>query len=322
VEPEHERGSKPHLPAPTVYPIGFAAGVATVLVGLIVNPKVIAPIGGVIAVVFAFLWVRDATAEYRGVPDEIEPERREVPPTAVAPPIPAHEGEAAMPEPEPGERFPRSKFLEGATLGLGGVIGGLVTVPVVGFAVAPAFVDQGEGDVDLGPLSNFPESQWILTTFFLDPSEGEVSRRTAYIRNNGLLEGKPSFTIISNRCAHLGCPVQPNGLVEDADKKDVKGKGGQQISLIPMIPAGGFGCPCHGGQYDPEGNRTAGPPVRALDRYDYKVENGRLVLGKTYSVNRVKGEGKNALIEKYRLHGPGEHLDGIEGWFYPWDPPH
>ena len=320
MEPEH--GSRPHLPAPTLYPIGFAAGVATVLVGLIVNPKVIAPIGGAIAVVFAFLWVRDATAQYRVVPPEIEPERREVPPTAVAPPVPAHRGEAAMPEPEPGERFPRSRFLEGATLGISGIIGGLVTVPVVGFAVAPAFVDQGFGDVDLGPLSNFPENQWILTTFFLDPAEGEVSRRTAYIRNNGQLQGKPSFTIISNRCAHLGCPVQPNGLVEDAQKKEVQGKGGQHITLIPMIPAGGFGCPCHGGQYDPEGNRTAGPPVRSLDRYEYKIENGRLVLGKTYSVGHVRGEGKNAVIEKYKLHGPGEHLKGIEGWFYPIDPPH
>jgi Rieske Fe-S protein len=319
---EPERGTRPHLPSPTLYPFGFAAGIATILVGLIVNPKVVAPIGGAIALVFAFLWVRDATAEYRGVPEEVEPERREVPATETAPAVPADEGEAAMPEPEPGERFARSRFLEGATLGLGGVIGGLITVPVLGLAVAPAFVDQGVGDIDLGPLSNFPENQWMLTTFFLDPGAGEVSRRTAYIRNNGLLDGKPSFTMISNRCAHLGCPVQPNGLVQDAQKKEVDGKGGQRITLIPMIPAGGFGCPCHGGQYDPEGNRTAGPPVRALDRYEFSIKNGRVVLGTTYSVSRVEGEGKAALIHKYRLRGPGEHVKGIEGWFYPLEPPH
>ena len=70
MEPRH--GDRPHLPAPTVYPIGFAAGVATILVGLIVNPKIIAPIGGAIAVIFAFLWFRDATAEYRGAPPEIK----------------------------------------------------------------------------------------------------------------------------------------------------------------------------------------------------------------------------------------------------------
>jgi menaquinol-cytochrome c reductase iron-sulfur subunit len=322
VEPEH--GSRQHLPAPTLYPIGFAVGVAVVLVGLIVNPKVLAPIGGVIAIVFAFLWIRDATREYRGEPEEIEPEGREPAPrpTDVAPPIPAHEGEAAMPGPAPGERFPRDKFLEGTTLGLGALIGGLVTVPIVGFAVAPAFVKQGHPEVDLGPLSNFPENQWMLTTFFLVPDEGEVSRRTAYIRNNGLLQGEPSFTIISNRCAHLGCPVQPNGLVQDNQQKQVPSKTLQRVTVIPMIPAGGFGCPCHGGQYDTEGNRTSGPPVRALDRYSYKVVNGRLVLITTFSVAEVQGEGKNAVIYKYRLHGPGEHVDGPEAWFYPVDPPH
>ena len=58
----------------------------------------------------------------------------------------------------------------------------------------------------------------MIATFLRDPTIGEVSRRTAYVRNNGLLDGEPSFTIISNRCAHLGCPVQPNGLVdEDAE---------------------------------------------------------------------------------------------------------
>ena len=44
-----------------------------------------------------------------------------------------------MPEPAPGERFPRNKFLEGATLGLGAVIGGIVTLPAVGFALLPGF---------------------------------------------------------------------------------------------------------------------------------------------------------------------------------------
>ncbi len=320
MEPQH--GDRPHLPGPSLYPIGFAAGIACILVGLIVNPRVIAPIGAVIAVVFGFLWARDATKEYRGVPEPTEPERREVPPTAEAAPVPADRGEAAMPEPEPGERFPRSRFLEASTLGIGGLIGGLVTVPAIGFMVAPAYVKQGYPDIDLGPLENFTEGKWFVTSFFMDPEAGEVSRRTAYIRNNGLLNGDPSFTIISNRCAHLGCPVQPNGPVQDDQRKVVKEEGGERVTLIPTIPAGGFGCPCHGGQYDPEGNRTAGPPVRALDRYEYEVRNGRLILGNPYSVTKVKGEGKNARIHKYKLAGPGQHVDGWEQFLYPIQPPH
>jgi len=319
-EPQH--GDRPHLPGPSLYPIGFAAGIVCILVGLIVNPLVVATIGAAIAIVFGFLWARDATMEYRGVPEPIEPERREVPPLAEAAPIPADRGEPAMPEPEPGERFPRSRFLEGATLGLGGVIGGLVTVPALGFMVLPAYVDQGYPELDLGPLENFTEGSWFVTSFFLDPAAGEVSRRTVYLRNNGLLQGEPSFTIISNRCAHLGCPVQPNGPVQDSQEKKVEGERGQRVTLIPMIPAGGFGCPCHGGQYDPEGNVTAGPPVRALDRYDYSVRNGRLILGEPYSVSEVRGEGKQARIHRYKLAGPGQHVDGWEQLLYPIQPPH
>jgi Rieske Fe-S protein len=317
-EPRHE--DRPHLPGPSLYPIAFAAGVACVLVGLIVNPTLIAPIGGAIAVVFGFLWARDATMEYRRVPEPIEPERREVPAAAEAAAVPARGGEAAMPEPESGERFPRSKFLEFSTLGLGAAIGGLVTVPALGFMIAPAYVKQGYPTVDLGPLDNFPEGKWFVTTFFQHPDTGTVSRRTAYIRNNGQLNGKPSFTIISNRCAHLGCPVQPNGPVQSDQEKNVKEGKGQTISLTPMIPAGGFGCPCHGGQYDPEGNRTAGPPVRSLDRYEFSIVNGHLVLGKPYSVAHVDGTGKNARIHAYKLTGPGQHVDGWEQIFYPLQP--
>jgi hypothetical protein len=94
-----------------------------------------------------------------------------------------------------------------------------------------------------------------------------------------------------------------------------------QIQLHEAQPAG-FGCPCHGGQYDTEGNRTAGPPVRALDRYNFEINNGRLILLSTYSVSHVDGSGAQAKIHKYKLAGPGEHVDGPEEWFYPLNPPH
>jgi menaquinol-cytochrome c reductase iron-sulfur subunit len=301
----------PHLPAPTLWPVGFAVGIACILVGLIVNPLVIVPIGVVITLVFGFLWARDATREYRGEPEEIEPERRA--PAAVAP-------TEEVPEEEAAERFPRNRFLEGVTLGLAALIGGLVTIPILGPLLANPFRRPSHKGIDLGPLSDFPENQFVVSTFFLDPAQGEVTRRTAYIRNNGLADGVPSFTILSNRCAHLGCPVQPNGPVFAGQKKTRHTVTGPVI-LTPALPAGGFGCPCHGGQYDQEGTRVAGPPVRSLDRYQYSIVHGRLVLGKTYTVAKVEGTGANAQITTYPLANPGDHVDGPEAWLYPLQPP-
>ena len=308
-----------HLPPPSLWPVGFAVGIVCLLVGLVVSWPA-AAVGAALVAIFGFLWARDVVTGHREVaaPAPPAPEQGTRP---QAPAIPAHRGEAAMPEPEPAERFPRSVFLESATLGLGAVIGGIVTVPAIGFAVLPAFLKQHGHEVDLGPLTDFTEQQWFVATFLRDPSQGEISRRTAFIRNNGLLNGKPSFTCISNRCAHLGCPVQAGGPLFQSKQKTLKTKNGE-ITLIPALPAAGFICPCHGGSYDPEGNRIAGPPVRALDRYEFSIRNGHLILGNTYSVAKVLGTGKDARIKRYELTGPGQHVTGPESWLYPLQPPH
>jgi Rieske Fe-S protein len=310
----------PHVPPPSLWPVGFALGVVCLLVGVVVSWWA-AAVGAAVAIVFAALWVRDlmgAKARAAAPAPADEGDRIE------APPLPANEGGDAMPKPSAGEieRFPRSKFLEGATLGVGALIGGAVTVPAVGLMVVPAFTKQGRDDVDVGPLSDYPEGEWVVTTFLLSPEEGEVSRRTAYIRNNGVVDGVPSFTIMSNRCAHLGCPVQANALLQEDKAKDETTDQKNTIRIIPTVGLSGFGCPCHGGAYDTEGNRTAGPPVRGLDRYEFSIVNGRLFLGKTYSVNVVKGTGADARIQKFELAGPGQHVSGIEGWLYPLQPPH
>ena len=148
-----------------------------------------------------------------------------------------------------------------------------------------------------------------------------MTRRVAYIRYNGLTDNEPSFTIISNRCAHLGCPVQPGGLVQTDKTKDQKASGGQDVTITPVVGLSSFTCPCHGGSYDSEGNRTAGPPVRGLDRWAYEIKNGNLILITNYSVSTVEGTGANAVINKYQLTGPGQHIDGWEQILYPWQPP-
>jgi Rieske Fe-S protein len=304
-------GPPEHGPSPTIWPLGFAVGIAVALVGLIIDPTVIAPIGGAIAVVFGFLWARDATSEMRRRVPAVKAEVRS-----------ADTGEVVTPPPAP-KKLPRSRFLEATTLGLGGLIGAVVTVPIAGFAILPSFLGQKRHEVDLGPIDAYPVGKWFIATYMTDPKEGEVSRRTAFVRNNGVTNNSPSFTIISNRCAHLGCPVQANGPTGAilGEKNVTEHTSNGPILLRPVVPAG-FGCPCHGGQYDTEGNRTAGPPVRALDRYAFSIVKSHLILLSTFSVSHVVGTGAQAKIYKYKLAGPGEHVDGPEQWFYPLNPPH
>jgi Rieske Fe-S protein len=297
---------KSHVPGPSLLPVAFAIGLVIVLVGLIISNWIAVGIGAVIAFAFGGVWIRDLSVSRA---EEGEPPP---PPTRAA----AAAGTVA-PDAGAGERYPRDRFLEGATLGLGALIGAVVTIPPLGMLAASGVEGQSFHNVNLGALEEFPLGKFIITTFVEDPDAGEVSRRTAYIRNNGFLGKLPSFTILSNHCAHLGCPVQPNGPIDESKKKEVKDKQGNVVlSLTPVQPAG-FGCPCHGGQYDTEGNRTAGPPVRALDRYTYSIVGGHLILGSAFSVAKVEGTGKDAKIKKTRLQFPGQHVDGPEFWLWP-----
>jgi Rieske Fe-S protein len=300
VEPHGER---PHLPGPSLWPVGFAVGIACVLVGLVVSWPV-AAVGAALALVFGFLWIRDVTSDVRGEP-EAQPE----------PVAPAEADFVVSGDDDYPAVYTRDKFLELSTLGLGGVITAIVTVPILGFAILPAFVEQKLDPIDLGPLDNYPEGKWVITTYLANPAQGEVSRHTAFVRYNGEFErGVPSFTLISNRCVHLGCPVQASGPVSEQPKKIETDVG--EVTLFDVTPAA-FSCPCHGGAYDLEGNRTAGPPVRALDRYYFSIKENRLFLGEAYAVAKVKGEGKDAKIKAYTHAGPGQHVDGPEAWLYP-----
>ena len=281
----------------SICPAAVAFGIAVLLAGLVVDPWALTPLGAIIVLVAGTVWAR---SPHGGPPR---------PADAVA----RVSSEAAE------ERFPRTRLLKGATLGLGGLIGLLVLSPVAAFVAIPAFFGQRRTSVDLGPIDAFPEGQYVVTQFLSDPAAGLVSRRAAYIRNNGVLGKLPSFTILSSRCTHVGCPTQPNAQLLTQDRK-VEQTAGGEVSLIPAMGVSGFGCPCHGSQFDPEGNRTAGPAPRALDRYEFSIRRGHLFLDRLISVSHVTGTGADAQIYASDLYGAGEPVSGLESWLYPISP--
>ena len=58
MEPRHGDDNA-HTPGPSIWPVGFAVGIACILAGLVVS-RPAAIVGVVIAVVFGALWARDA----------------------------------------------------------------------------------------------------------------------------------------------------------------------------------------------------------------------------------------------------------------------
>jgi len=67
-------------------------------------------------------------------------------------------------------------------------------------------------------------------------------------------------TAFAPQCTHLGCAYH----WEEQNKE--------------------FLCPCHTSTFAIDGKVTAGPAPRPLDRYEAKVENGKLMVGRIQSV--------------------------------------
>ncbi len=105
--------------------------------------------------------------------------------------------------------------------------------------------------------------------------------------------------------------MQPNGPIDEEATKEVDG-----VELRPVL-AQSFGCPCHGGLYDAEGNRQAGPPVRSLDRYDVLDQERAPRARRALRGRERLGTGANAAISRYPWSVPGTHVDGVEAWLYP-----
>src|SRR3954471_18992223 len=170
---------------------------------------------------------------------------------------------------------------------LGGAAVAAVALPVVGFAVAPIFDSPEETWEGVGSPDDFTSDTYRQSVITIVDGVGDSGKTTVYIRRGSedLDEDPNEFIAISNRCAHLGCPVRF------------------------VRAAGTFICPCHGGVYDFEGKVIGGPPVRPLDHFQTRVRNGQVEIGPRYSVT--------SQLEPVRARDPGEYTGGIWNILYP-----
>ncbi|MGA2813197.1 MAG: ubiquinol-cytochrome c reductase iron-sulfur subunit [Candidatus Acidiferrum sp.] len=149
----------------------------------------------------------------------------------------------------------RRSFL-GVLLGVGSaLIGGLLAVPLIRFAIFPLI--RRTTDVKnspLGPLSDFsslPEP--VMRTIQIESVDGwrkAISEKAVYVTT----DRQGQLRVLSSICPHLGCTVPWN-----KDRKQ-------------------FVCPCHGGTYMPDGTYVSGPALRGMDSLENSVENGQLTV--------------------------------------------
>jgi Rieske Fe-S protein len=199
--------------------------------------------------------------------------------------------EAGIPGAFEGETVTRRRFMTRTAHATGAVATAAITLPALGFALAPVFRREPITWQEIGPLSRFSDSDYVPVVITIESGIGEAGNSLAYVRrHNRGIDGPvkdqyDNVIAISSRCVHVGCPVRY------------------------VQAAASFVCPCHAGVYDIRGVRVGGPPPRPLDRFYTLVRDGRVLVGPRFSLNNE--------LRRFAPRDPGEPLDGIGQFLYP-----
>lgn len=148
----------------------------------------------------------------------------------------------------------RRQFMSLTTWAIGAFIGAGMIVPAAFYLIGPALAEEEEGEwIRLGAVSKV---ELGTPTLF----NATIERQTGWILNEEeislyvLTEDGQNFIAMSNICTHLGCRVRWIGDQEQ------------------------FFCPCHNAAFDMEGQVVSGPPPRALDRREVRIEDGQIYV--------------------------------------------
>jgi len=144
------------------------------------------------------------------------------------------------------DKTSRRDFLLKLGIGLNVVAGGMITIPVLGYA-ANTLLGVGKRDwINLGSVDQFPVGATRLAVYenpIHRPWDGDTAEIPCWVRR----VDETQFTVFAINCTHLGCPV----------------RWFEESRL--------FMCPCHGGAFYEDGSHAAGPPPRGLYTYETRI---------------------------------------------------
>ena len=160
-------------------------------------------------------------------------------------------GEVGEQQQDLGALARRRRVLSWMSIGLSGLAGAVVSVPILSYLLSPLIRPSPREWVDVDDVGAFQTGQTVLRAikeFSPVAWAGQTAETAVWVRR----DSQSAFTVFSVNCTHLGCPVN-----------------WQAKARI-------FLCPCHGGVYYADGSVAGGPPPRPLFRYEARTQNGKL----------------------------------------------
>lgn len=154
----------------------------------------------------------------------------------------------------------RRKFLSFGIAAIATLISAATAIPFVAYAVSPALRKDQVRWLEVGLISDITlgvPKKLEYASLKRDGWVEETTKKAVWV----LTKDGQNYTVYDPRCTHLGCAYS-----WQADKNR-------------------FFCPCHDGVFDLDGRVIGGPPPRPLDRFETKIENGKLYVGRLYSVD-------------------------------------
>jgi menaquinol-cytochrome c reductase iron-sulfur subunit len=147
----------------------------------------------------------------------------------------------------------RRSFLRNLFVAVGGLVTATLAIPLARFATFPLRAKEDETSwSDVGKIDEFASlAEPVARTIDVQRIDGwrsSMAHDGVYV----VPAGNGKLKVLSSVCPHLGCALR---WIEQKDS---------------------FICPCHGGTFTSTGVHVSGPPLRAMDELESKVENGVL----------------------------------------------
>jgi menaquinol-cytochrome c reductase iron-sulfur subunit len=149
--------------------------------------------------------------------------------------------------------FNRRSVLGLAIQGMGALMGGALGIPALRYLFS-ANTTQNNQLIEIADLSKIPAGEPAEVVFRRKRVDGwktVVEKTSAWV----IKRGEADVIALAPGCTHLGCAFR-----WEKEKKE-------------------FLCPCHTSTFTADGQVTAGPAPRPLDRYVTEIRNGKLLVG-------------------------------------------